>query len=459
MISTTCGVKDGYKNTYGIEEIENGLSMKFVNKHEHGTSVGGRVYVLDGDDKYYLWKLRNREFAFTADISEIDCGMNGAVYFVEMDERGDYGTGANQAGAKFGTGYCDAQCPHDMKFIKGDANSYNWKPNPKDFSGNMGHGHWGVCCQEMDIWEANAHGQAYTPHPCKDAPNGGNSMVGLFRCEGSDCGDNDKGERYKGVCDKDGCDFNAWRMGDRTFYGRGSKFTLDTSKPMTLVTQFLTHDGTDDGELTEIRRIWVQDGKVVHNAKSKNFKPFPESSTITEQMCEDSATAYGGNNHFRHLGGLKEMGDSIARGHVLAISLWDDIEVAMMWLDSDWPRNKDPATHPGVSRGPCPGEAMSFPKYVRENFPDATHRYTDFAIGEIGSTTDGVDKGEPAITTLYDDITIRDPPPPIDKPGDPESRRRSTRRRRRRSSTRRRTKETRRRRKSSTRRRRKSSRR
>merc|ERR1719161_3176267 len=110
-------------------------------------------------------------------------------------------------------------------------------------------------------------------------------MVGLFRCEGSDCGDNDKGERYTGVCDKDGCDFSAWRMGDKTFYGKGSKFTIDTTKPMTLVTQFLTHDGTDDGELTEIRRIWKQDGKVVQNAISTNFDPFPNTNRITEQMC------------------------------------------------------------------------------------------------------------------------------------------------------------------------------
>lgn len=25
----------------------------------------------------------------------------------------------NKAGAKHGTGYCDAQCPHDVKFIGG----------------------------------------------------------------------------------------------------------------------------------------------------------------------------------------------------------------------------------------------------------------------------------------------------------------------------------------------------
>jgi len=25
----------------------------------------------------------------------------------------------NAAGAKYGTGYCDAQCPHDVKFMNG----------------------------------------------------------------------------------------------------------------------------------------------------------------------------------------------------------------------------------------------------------------------------------------------------------------------------------------------------
>jgi len=37
-----------------------------------------------------------------------------------------------------------------------------------------------------------------TAHPC------GHS--GSKRCEGTECGDNSKGERYAGTCDKDGCD-------------------------------------------------------------------------------------------------------------------------------------------------------------------------------------------------------------------------------------------------------------
>merc|ERR1712226_1290157 len=122
----------------------------------------------------------------------------------EMDEdegRGKYPT--NKAGAAYGTGYCDAQCPHDMKWINGEANSLEWQPADND--ANSGMGHFGTCCVEMDIWESNSVATAYTPHTC--------DTVGNVRCEGTPCGDNASGERYDGVCDKDGCDFNSWRLG------------------------------------------------------------------------------------------------------------------------------------------------------------------------------------------------------------------------------------------------------
>lgn len=79
------------------------------------------------------------------------CGLNGALYFVAMDEDGGmskYST--NKAGAKYGTGYCDAQCPRDLKFINGEANSAQWNPSSNDQ--NAGVGQYGSCCTEMDIW-------------------------------------------------------------------------------------------------------------------------------------------------------------------------------------------------------------------------------------------------------------------------------------------------------------------
>ena len=62
----------------------------------------------------------------------------------------------------------------------------------------------GICCVEMDIWEANKYATAYTPHPC--------STVGPQRCVGDiECGYGENGERWMGLCDKDGCDLNTYR--------------------------------------------------------------------------------------------------------------------------------------------------------------------------------------------------------------------------------------------------------
>lgn len=85
-----------------------------------GSNVGSRVYMMNtADTGYQMFKLKNREFTFDVDVSQLPCGLNGALYFVSMDADGGkskYPT--NTAGAKFGTGYCDSQCPQDIKFIK-----------------------------------------------------------------------------------------------------------------------------------------------------------------------------------------------------------------------------------------------------------------------------------------------------------------------------------------------------
>lgn len=72
----------------------------------------------------------------------------------------------------------------------------------------------------MDIWEASKMASAYTPHTCGQ---GG----GQVRCEGSECASFD--DRYSGICDKDGCDFNSFRMGDKNFLGPDTLILSSTS--------------------------------------------------------------------------------------------------------------------------------------------------------------------------------------------------------------------------------------
>ncbi|KAH7395028.1 glycoside hydrolase [Phaeosphaeria sp. MPI-PUGE-AT-0046c] len=352
-----------YKGTYGITASSNSLSLKFVTKNSNAANIGSRTYLMESDTKYQMFNLIGKEFTFDVDVSKLPCGLNGALYFVEMAADGGMGKGNNKAGAKYGTGYCDAQCPHDIKYINGVANVEGW--NPSDADPNAGSGKLGACCPEMDIWEANSISTAYTPHPCKEK--------GLYACEdAASCGDGDN--RYGGNCDKDGCDFNSYRMGVTDFYGPGMK--LDTSKKMTVVTQFIGSGST----LTDIKRFYVQGGQVFANSDSAI--PGVTGNSITDSFCEAQKTTFEDKNEFKTLGGLNGMGASLARGHVLVMSLWDDHAVSMLWLDSTYPTD---STKLGAARGTCSTDSGK-PEDVEKNSPDATVIYSDIKFGPIGST-------------------------------------------------------------------------
>lgn len=110
-----------YSKTYGITTTGNALKLNFITKASQ-TNVGSRTYLMAAGSttKYQMLKLLNQEFTFDVDVSNLPCGLNGALYFSEMDEDGGMARfSTNKAGAKYGTGYCDAQCPQDIKFING----------------------------------------------------------------------------------------------------------------------------------------------------------------------------------------------------------------------------------------------------------------------------------------------------------------------------------------------------
>jgi cellulose 1,4-beta-cellobiosidase len=223
----------------------------------------------------------------------------------------------------------------------------------------------------MDIWEANLNAAAYTPHVC--------TATGQTRCEGTDCGDDSN--RYGGICDKDGCDFNSYRMGDQTFLGTGK--TVDTSKKFTVVTQFITADNTSSGALTEIRRVYVQDGKVIQNSKT-NISGMDDYDSITDEFCTEQKIAFGDTNDYQTKGGMAAMGSALEKGMVLALSIWDDHAANMLWLDSSYPLDK-PTSSPGVQRGPC-STSSGVPADVESQHPDASVTFSNIKFGDIGST-------------------------------------------------------------------------
>ncbi|RDW57293.1 glucanase-4 [Coleophoma crateriformis] len=360
--TTNCAV-DGadYSGTYGITSSNDSLTLAFVT----GSNVGSRTYLMDSETTYKKFELLNQEFTFDVDVSTLPCGLNGALYFVPMDADGGMSKYSNnKAGAKYGTGYCDAQCPKDLKFINGTANSEGWTPEAN--STNSGTGNVGSCCSEMDVWEANSMANAVTPHAC--------TVSSQTACTGTDCTAN------TGICDAAGCDFNPYRMGNTTFFGKS--MTLDTTKVFTVVTQFITDDGTANGTLSEIKRFYVQDG-ITYAQPSSDISGV-SGNTITDDFCTAQKTAFGDTDYFGTNGGMATMGDAMANGMVLVMSIWDDYSASMLWLDSDYPLTKS-ASSAGVARGTC-ATTSGLPSDVESSASSAAVTFSNIKIGSLGST-------------------------------------------------------------------------
>ncbi|KAG7394188.1 hypothetical protein PHYBOEH_005552 [Phytophthora boehmeriae] len=344
-----------YAGNHSITTTGNELSLKL----QTPGGVGTRVYMLDSSGtKYKQFQLLNQEFAFDVDLSSLPCGAKSALYFTKMDADG--GTArfpVNTAGAAYGTGYCDAQCQNDIRFLDGEGNLDN---------------SYGSCCTEMDILEANSMAETYVTHPC--------STKGQQRClDTKECG-NTPETRHTSWCDQSGCNFNPFRMGNKEFYGPGKNFKIDTTRPFTVVTQFVTDDNTDKGELVEIRRLYMQDNRLIDNPSS-TWPTLNTFKSITDDMCKASKEHF--KDHPYAMGGLAQLGREMAGGMTLAMSISVDGESNMAWLDS-YKTGEDP-TVPGVLRGPCPNPGGD-PKSVLAESPDVAVKFMNIRSGDIGST-------------------------------------------------------------------------
>jgi cellulose 1,4-beta-cellobiosidase len=167
-------------------------------------------------------------------------------------------------------------------------------------------------------------------------------------------------------------------MGDTSFLGPGK--TVDTNSKFTVVTQFVAPSGT----LTEIRRLYVQNGKVINNSNTKIAGISPAVNSITDAFCNAQKTAFGDTNSFESRGGLAAMGKALARGMVLALSIWDDHTAGMYWLDSTYPTNAS-ASQPGVARGPC-STTSGDPKTVESTEGSNQVTFSNIKFGDIGTT-------------------------------------------------------------------------
>jgi cellulose 1,4-beta-cellobiosidase len=105
-------------------------------------------------------------------------------------------------------------------------------------------------------------------------------------------------------------------MGHRNFYGPGKNSTVNTERKMTVVTQFLTEGNKTSGPLIDIRRLYIQNKKIIH----LSFTSVPgmkNYNSISDIYCAARSTTFNESDASATRGDLKTIGESLARGVVL----------------------------------------------------------------------------------------------------------------------------------------------
>lgn len=206
----------------------------------------------------------------------------------------------------------------------------------------------------MDIWETNAFATSIAPHVCKHD--------GLYKCAGDECA-------FAGECDKWGCGNNPYAVGNKEYFGRG--LAVDTSRPFTVVTQF----PAKNGKMVEIRRLYVQDGRVIENA-SVNITGRAAINYMNDEYCSETGSA----DRYLELGGMETMGGALSRGMVLVFSIWWDASGFMNWLDSG-------------NAGPC-NATEGAPESILKVEPNPAITFSQIKWGELGSTFKAKGRGD-----------------------------------------------------------------
>lgn len=326
-----------WSSPYGVSVSGNSVRLNYVTQGPYSVNYGSRLYLMSANQASYQgFDLRGKEISFTVDVSNLPCGLNGAVYFVELPLKNPY---SKSLTSSYGVNYGDSQCPSDIKYVSGRANF----------------GKRGACSNEYDLWEANSKACSLALHPC--------SIQGVTNCTNEkNCGTGIY--REVGYCDKSGADYNPNRYGLRTFFGNGKNFTIDSSKPIKVITQFPLNS---NGQIKSVVRYYEQAGVRILGAN------------LTESSIAAAHNAFGEKNRFGELGGFKTMTDSFKRKHVLVLSLWDDSAVQMRWLDSIYPIGSKKSSD---YRGPCSGHNNS-PGYLRSTYPKSYVIYSNFEVNTL----------------------------------------------------------------------------
>ena len=158
------------------------------------------------------------------------------------------------------------------------------------------------------------------------------TLDGLHTCRDYDCWD-----PWTATCDRHGCDYNPFRVGNTDFFGRGK--TVDTNEPFTYVPcprrrtiTTVANDGRVVTRFTEeaVTQFFIQDGvKIEAPAPVLDGFESIETGGISGEYCDVKAWEFQERDTFIELGGITRQNQILRQPLVLAMSIKDDVSSSL----------------------------------------------------------------------------------------------------------------------------------
>ncbi len=149
--------------------------------------------------------------------------------------------------------------------------SYTWRPSCEPLAVDSMHlfslSQW----KRMEGWPATAihWARLWNGRMWRPAPSSWQTVLLWTGHHWSQQFDHNNGhshlQRRTNSCEPSGCAYLPYALGKKNFYGRGPSYCVDTTKPFTIVTRFISDDGTDTCNLKEIQRFYKQNGRTISN--------------------------------------------------------------------------------------------------------------------------------------------------------------------------------------------------
>jgi cellulose 1,4-beta-cellobiosidase len=140
---------------------------------------------------------------------------------------------------------------------------------------------------------------------------------------------------------------------------------MDTSKKLTVVTQFISDNGSQNEILKEVRRSDLQNGNVLETVATIQIGKL--YNTIENDSCMNGSVE---DDTYMHLGGYAAFTKSLRMGAILTMSFWTD--GSMRWLDEidGWP-----CTSPGGKDAVIAKNKNSFVEFSKIQYVDINTTY------------------------------------------------------------------------------------